>query len=276
LWLEADVGKMGMYMDPLALKSPSMIHVSQIDRDGFSIVPAVFSRDEVNSILSELTAMLIVGKSGVLDQYGRIYAARNVLALWPRVADLWRRHPLPELLTEVLGPRFGLVRLLYFDKPPEQSWSLPWHKDLTIAVRDNHLPTSQFSNPTTKCSVPHVEASHAVLEKMLTARIHLDSVTEENGPMMLIPGSHLAGKVCHMEESKRRPVLAGPGDVLLIRPLVEHNSLPSKPDSQNHRRILHLEFAASPDLPDGYEWHDFMPASIRFDAEDVGAPKEDK
>jgi hypothetical protein len=262
-------GKWG-YMVHSALKSPHMIHVSQIDRDGFSIVPAVFGGDEVDSILSELTAMLIVGKSGVLDQYGHIYAARNVLALWPKAADLWRRHPLPELLTEVLGPCFGLVRVLYFDKPPEQSWSLPWHKDLTIAVRDNHLPMSQFSNPTTKSSVPHVEASHAVLEKILTARIHLDSVTQENGPMMVIPGSHLSGKVCHMEESKRQPVLARPGDVLLIRPLVEHNSLPSKPDSQSHRRILHLEFAGSPDLPDGYEWHDFIPASLSCDAGNAG------
>lgn len=27
---------------------------------------------------------------------------------------------------------------------------------------------------------------------------------------------------------------------------------------RRHRRILHLEFAAAGDLPDGYGWHDFI------------------
>jgi hypothetical protein len=117
-------------------------HLSQIERDGFSIIPDVFGPEEVDAILSELTSILIVGRPGVLDQYGRIYAARNVLQLWPKVALVWRRSPLPELLHHFFGPYFGLVRVLYFDKPPEQGWSLPWHKDLTIAVRNNKLPTS--------------------------------------------------------------------------------------------------------------------------------------
>jgi hypothetical protein len=47
--------------------------------------------------------------------------------------------------------------------------------------------------------------------------------------------------------------------VLLIRPLVAHCSGKSHPDTRRHRRILHLEFAASPHLPDGYAWHDFLP-----------------
>ena len=46
--------------------------------------------------------------------------------------------------------------------------------------------------------------------------------------------------------------------VLLIRPLVAHNSHCSQPGNQHHRRILHLEFAACCELPDGYEWHDFV------------------
>ncbi len=233
--------------------------ISQIERDGFATLPDVFDPVEVDAITTELTQALVIGRPGVLEQAGRIYAARNILQLWPKVADVWRRPPLPEILREVLGPDFGLVRVLFFDKPPEQSWSLPWHKDLTIAVRNNRLPSRQFEHPTTKSGVPHVEASQAVLEGMLTARIHLDDVTEENGPMKVIPGSHLTGKVSSIDESKCRTVLAQRGDVLLIRPLVEHNSVPSRSGSLQHRRILHLEFANSPDLPDGYEWHDYVP-----------------
>jgi hypothetical protein len=47
--------------------------------------------------------------------------------------------------------------------------------------------------------------------------------------------------------------------VLLLRPLVAHCSGKSHPDTERHRRVLHLEFAAAPDLPDGYAWHDFRP-----------------
>jgi hypothetical protein len=61
-----------------------------------------------------------------------------------------------------------------------------------------------------------------------------------------------------IDEASAQKVLCRKGDVLLIRPLVAHNSLGSQPGNQNHRRILHLEFAACKELPDGYEWHDFV------------------
>jgi Phytanoyl-CoA dioxygenase (PhyH) len=232
--------------------------IQEINDLGYSLIPAVFQPEEIGSIIDELTQALIMGRPGVLDQAGRIYAARNVLELWPKAIDVWRRSPLLEILHAVLGPNFGLVRVLFFDKPPEQTWSLPWHKDLTIAVRDNRMPTSHFRNPTTKSGVPHVEASSEILDAMLFARIHLDDVTEENGPMRVIPRSHLTGKASSMDESKSQTILANQGDLLLIRPLVEHNSVPSKPGSTHHRRIVHLEFAGLPKLPDGFEWHNFI------------------
>ena len=243
----------------LAAKDLNSRALEEVRESGYWMIPGIFDPAEVDAIVSELSQALIVGRPGVLDQGGRIYAARNILQLWPKVANVWRRPPLPEILRDVLGPEFGLVRVLFFDKPPEQSWSLPWHKDLTIAVRNNRLPSHEFEHPTTKSGVPHVEASQTVLDGMLTARIHLDDVTDENGPMQVIPGSHRTGKVSSMDESKCQTVLAKRGDVLLIRPLVEHNSVPSRPGGVQHRRILHLEFASFSHLPDGYEWHESVP-----------------
>jgi ectoine hydroxylase-related dioxygenase (phytanoyl-CoA dioxygenase family) len=169
---------------------------------------------------------------------------------------------LSDALTAVLGPEFGLVRTLYFDKPPERTWSLPWHKDLTIAVRENRLPSDRFTRPTRKAGVPHVEAPQELLESMLFARIHLDDVTEENGPLQVAPGSHQTGKSMVLGNAHPQNILVQRGDVLLIRPLVAHCSGRSHPETRRHRRILHLEFAASPTLPDGYAWHDFVRASI--------------
>jgi hypothetical protein len=229
-----------------------------IDRVGFTMIAGVFEASEVEQLQAELAETLSRPEAVVIQREGVVVGARNLLQLLPGVAEIWRRAPLLTLLTEMLGSQFGLVRALYFDKPPAQTWSLPWHKDLTIAVRDNRRPSSEFRNPTAKAGVPHVEASRAILESMLIARIHLDDVTEENGPMTVIPGSHLSGKVMDIDEGKARKILSRRGDVLLIRPLVAHNSLCSLPGNQNHRRILHLEFAARRELPDGYEWHDFV------------------
>jgi ectoine hydroxylase-related dioxygenase (phytanoyl-CoA dioxygenase family) len=188
---------------------------------------------------------------------GTVYAARNVLDAWPPAVSIWRRPVLLGPLTDLLGPGFGLVRGLHFDKPPGNSWSLPWHKDLTVAVRDNRLPSVRFRRPTAKAGVPHVEAPVDVLERMLTLRIHLDAADEDNGALKVIPGSHLLGKT--LQDGPVVTVRAAAGDVLLMRPLLAHCSGRSREGSPRHRRVLHLEFAADGDLGDGYEWHSFVP-----------------
>jgi hypothetical protein len=233
----------------------------QLEEDGFLLLPAVFPAARVETILAELTATLEDpgALAALRAQGGSIYAARNVLTLWPPAADVWRQPPLPEALALVLGARYGLVRALFFDKPPRESWALPWHKDLTVAVRDNRLRGTHFARPTTKAGVPHVEAPREVLEEMLTARIHLDEVTDDNGPLRVLPGSHRHGKALGAAGGSPRSILAGRGDVLLMRPLLAHGSGHSHPETTRHRRVLHLEFAARAELPDGYAWHTFLP-----------------
>jgi hypothetical protein len=275
----------------------SLVRVcEEIDRDGFTTLSGVFDAAAVKSMLESVGNALhgvpresrnategvpysaprsastrnategapdtqngdpFPADPAIRGEDGAVYAARNLLEVWPAVATVWRRPVLVDVLARMLGPGFGLVRVLYFDKPPGQSWALPWHKDLVIAVRDNTLADPRFRKPTCKASVPHIEAPSSVLESMLTARIHLDPVTPENGPMKVVPGSHRDGKSLSLENAVLRTLYAEAGDVLLIRPLVAHCSNRSSPDTELHRRILHLEFAAGA-LPGGFEWHDFV------------------
>src|SRR5207237_1423651 len=110
--------------------------------------------------------------SAVLAEYGGpASGARNLLQLWPDIIDLARQPALVAAVTSVLGTEAGLMRGLYFDKPPGQSWALPWHRDLTIAVQ-RHGELGTFRKPTTKAGVPHVEAPRDLLQTLLTARIH--------------------------------------------------------------------------------------------------------
>jgi ectoine hydroxylase-related dioxygenase (phytanoyl-CoA dioxygenase family) len=145
---------------------------------------------------------------------------------------------------------------LYFDKPPGEGWALPWHRDMTVAVKA-HGRLGTFAKPTTKAGVPHVEAPNELLSSMLTARIHLDDVTDRNGPLRVIPGSHRANGGPDNRESAT--IFCEAGDVLLMRPLLLHASGHCASDHRGHRRIIHLEFAPGPRLPDGYDWHDFFP-----------------
>jgi ectoine hydroxylase-related dioxygenase (phytanoyl-CoA dioxygenase family) len=91
---------------------------------------------------------------------------------------------------------------------------------------------------------------------MLTMRLHLDPMTSENGPLSVVPGSH--------ESDSPAPgtpveIQADAGDVLFMRPLLTHASSQPKEGTNMHRRIIHFEFAASSQLADGFEWHDFRP-----------------
>lgn len=234
--------------------------VESMTCDGFVVVPEVFSRNQIDAIVAELEAALNshLTKDSIRSDAGNLYAARNILAVWPPATEVWRQTPTLEILTAILGPDFGLVRGLYFDKPPDRSWTLPWHKDLTIAVQE-HRHSKLFTKPTRKAGVPHMEAPLKVLESMATIRIHLDDVTEENGPLQVIPGSHQTGKELRIGNSPAVSVLVRHGDVLVMRPLLAHASGHSKPGTRRHRRILHLEFAASAELPENFCWHEFHP-----------------
>jgi hypothetical protein len=233
-----------------------------MERDGFLVLRGVLPPVQIDAFLADLDRALQAQAADVAfrSDTGSVYAARNLLTVWPAAATTWRQPPLPAVLATVLGPDFGLVRALYFDKPPDGTWALPWHKDLTVAVRDNRLPSLAFTKPTRKAGVPHAEAPQEILDRMVTARIHLDGVTEENGPLQVLPGSHRSGKALRLEGATPRRMLVERGDVLLIRPLVAHSSGRSHPGTRRHRRVVHLEFAASEFLPDGYEWYDFRPA----------------
>lgn len=223
----------------------------ELDSRGCAFHPVVLGASAIASALAQWAELCATrADAALLGDYG----ARNVLDLWPAVVDLLA--PVREAIRSVLGPRAGVVRGLYFDKPPGRSWALPWHKDLSLAVRD-HVPNYQFTKPTIKSGVPHVIAPQSVLDRMLTARIHLDAMTATNGPLRVLPGSHTA------YEQKDDPCVGaeflhcGAGSILLMRPLLTHAS--GHATEARHRRIVHLECAAVPELPDGFEWRWFVP-----------------
>jgi hypothetical protein len=228
-------------------------------RDGYTIIPAVLSPAEVEAARQACASALAhpsAADSLLSGEHGPPHGARNLIRLWPEIADLGRRPALLEPLLCILGAHGGIVRGLYFDKPAGAGWALPWHRDTTIAVKA-HGALGRFGKPTVKAGVPHVEAPRELLATMVTARIHLDEMTDDNGPLRVIPGSH----VRHADDSGEAGVTLHclAGDVLLMRPLLLHASGHCAPGHVGSRRVVHLEFAPDPLLPDGYAWQTFIP-----------------
>jgi Phytanoyl-CoA dioxygenase (PhyH) len=235
--------------------NPMVPLLDHLQTDGFAIVPDVLSASEVHAAQDACSRALTASaaaSSVLADRDGAAYGARNLLQLWPNVVELARAPKLAALLMQIVGSDGGLVRGLYFDKPPGHSWALPWHRDLTIAVQ-KHGVLGRFRKPTTKAGVPHVEAPADLLATMLTVRIHLDDVTDANGPLRVIPGSHNS-------TAERAEVIlrCHAGDAILVRPLLLHASGHSAEGHAEHRRTVHLEFAPSAELGEGYEWWEFI------------------
>lgn len=156
----------------------------------------------------------------------------------------------------VIGEGAKPVRAILFNKSPETNWSLAWHQDRTICVREKR-DVPGFGPWTFKSRMHHVAPPFELLARMVTLRAHLDDVPATNAPLLIAPGSHTVGRipVSDVDEMVRRcgtkACLAEAGDVWLYStPILHASEAASTPSS---RLVFQVDFA-SEFLPDGLEW----------------------
>lgn len=217
----------------------------QFERDGFVIIEDVLR----SASLEEL-------RERVANAQRERANTRNAVTSSGRIGELLRSDGVLALAAEILRGEPVLTRAIIFDKRPGANWSVGWHQDVTIAVA-RRLALPGFSAWSMKEGVPHVQPPAKILERMVTIRLHLDDCREDNGPLQVLPGSHLGGRLedeAISDWSKRTVVTCAvnQGGALVMRPLLLHRSAAAKVAS--HRRVLHLEFGGGK-LPDGLEWN---------------------
>lgn len=210
--------------------------------DGFCLIPQVLDEHQCRALIERLGTVEGAGRRGLLG-----VPEVAGLALSERLVDLVRPHlpaqPVP-------------VRAIYFDKSPDANWLVPWHQDLTLALR-NRKEVPGFGPWSVKEGIPHVQPPVELLEKMITVRFHLDAADDSNGALRVLPGSHQRGRWSAEQIGEWRECVpevmcrAAAGDALLMRPLLLHAS--SRATRAGHRRVLHLEYAGFR-LPEGLEW----------------------
>jgi ectoine hydroxylase-related dioxygenase (phytanoyl-CoA dioxygenase family) len=235
---------------------PDIRFVEEIARDGYAVLLEVVTAAELERLREALSdAMSTLGER---RRGGDRYAVRNLLRDVPAVRELAHSPTLSAIAEAVLGPEARPVRGILFDKPPAANWAVPWHQDVTIAVRER-VDLSGWGPWTTKAGVLHVQPPASVLEQMLAIRLHLDACGEENGPLLVLPGSHAEGRldteaIAGWKTRVQRVSCTGPaGSAVLMRPLLLHAS--ASATAPAHRRVVHLEYAAGP-LPPPLSWAD--------------------
>jgi Phytanoyl-CoA dioxygenase (PhyH) len=198
--------------------------------------------------LDDLPRSLVERHAGRAGE--RIFADREIATLCAPVGALGRT------VAPCLPRNARAVRAIFFNKSVDSNWTLAWHQDRTIAVK-RRIDTPGFGPWTKKAGMVHVEPPFGLLERMITVRLHLDPVDDENGPLRVIPGSHQLGRIeeraydAIVANQPERICRADAGDVWVYSTPILHAS--ASAIVPRNRRVLQVDYSAD-DLPNGLEW----------------------
>lgn len=215
--------------------------------DGVEIRRGILCRDSIEAVKSEISLGC--------EQLRR-HGIRNLEKRFNSVAQLAASPDVLAIADELLKSPPRLVRALFFDKTPEANWFVSWHQDKTVTL-NKKCEMEGWGPWSLKDGVCHVQPPRAVLDAMVTIRLHIDDADEQSGCLNVLPGSHRQGILSQAELEQlvqaSSPVACAvaAGDAMIMHPYVVHSS--SKSLSKAHRRVVHLEYSSYM-LPKGVDW----------------------
>ncbi len=210
--------------------------------DGYKIVAGVLTPAECDRLIAGL------------QETARSRAGARHLMSNPAVSAIANDQRLLSISRAALGGHAAPFRATLFEKTGAKNWLIAWHQDtaLPLQVRFDAPGWGPWS---VKHTVEYAHAPSSALSRVVALRVHLDASTSENGPLRVVPGSHLNGvlsdtEVLDFADSHDEVACPVPrGGVLAMRPLLVHSS--SKCLSDKPRRVLHIEYADSLELTPG-------------------------
>lgn len=211
---------------------------------GFALVPEVLTAAECEAVAHRLAAIPAhaAGTRCLLSQ------------AWCRaLAATIRQHP---GLSPLVPADFVAAQCTYFQKSQARNWLVPLHQDVSIPVaqRVTHEELSGWSE---KEGTWYVQPPVEFLQQLVAVRLHIDICGADDGPLRVVPASHLSGRLPEELATVTRQTpagficTAGQGTAMAMRPLLLHAS--SKSRGNSRRRVLHFLFGP-PEPPSGLQW----------------------
>jgi hypothetical protein len=213
---------------------------------GFEIVPAVLDRSEIAMIADTLDR----------EALERSRAGARHLMRSPVVRQLARDPRLRTIAARFVGATAVPFRATLFDKSSTRNWLVVWHQDTALPLlerRDLH----GWGPWSVKAGVTYAQAPAEALSSVIALRLRIDDSRADNGPLRVLPGTHTMGVLSDAEVGRLAreipPVdcVVPAGGIVAMCPLLVHAS--SKAESSHQRRVLHIEYAESLLMPDGFE-----------------------
>jgi hypothetical protein len=212
--------------------------------------------DGAEHVRSALSKQAIAAVEQLFDLNGRPGARLLADQLQPIAGLLGSDGEIGRVARRFGGSAMRPIRAILLDKTPDTNWSLDWHQDRVIAVEERR-EVRGFQGWSIKGGLVHVQAPAKLMACMLTLRIHVDAVDEENAPLRILRGSHKLRRLSEEQietlaaSAPKATCLADRGDIWVYQTLVVHASAEERRSGQ--RRVLQIDFADF-ELPGGLRW----------------------
>jgi ectoine hydroxylase-related dioxygenase (phytanoyl-CoA dioxygenase family) len=227
-------------------------HQQEVHKNGFTVIDNIYTDIEVAELIS------IIAKADKSNPTFRksadLFAIRQFLKGVPEVKPVIFNYKLKQLIENIFGDSYFVVKSIYFDKPEQSNWFVAWHQDLTISV-DKKVELPGYTSWTSKHNQFAVQPPTEILEDNFTIRIHLDDTNADNGALKVLPGSHLKNiyRPENIDWSVESEIICEVkrGGAMIMSPLIMHAS--DRTVNEQKRRIIHIEFSRA-ELPGEINW----------------------
>ena len=149
--------------------------LAQFDRDGYLFFPGLFTPEETRMLSDAVPELYNRREDYNIREKGGDAVRTNFAAhMYSEPFAKLARHPrMIQPVEELLGEELYMHQFKINGKMAFEGDVWQWHQDYGTWLNDDLMPT----------------------ERAMNVAIFLDDVTEHNGPLMLIPGSHKKGVV---------------------------------------------------------------------------------
>jgi hypothetical protein len=108
---------------------------------GFHVVNDIYNKEEVDAISNFINNLDTTNP--IFRKTNDLFAIRQFVKEFTEIKELIFNKNLKEIINNIGGEDYFIVKSIYFDKPEKSNWFVSYHQDLTISV-DKKIEDKNF------------------------------------------------------------------------------------------------------------------------------------